>query len=156
MFWRKRLLLILANRSGGDQADLSLLVDPVLFTPGYNILQKAAVFIFHVLWHFFQKVFKVVVRIGAISFCCLDKRIHADRGFGPVRCVAKQPVAPPHTQIFETAFTELCEYSHNSVYPKELLIRIFFRIAALKADLLKKDAHKTPVLMPIMMSPFHF
>lgn len=58
------------------------------------------------LRHFFQKVLQVVVRIGAIGFCCLDKGIHDDRGFGSVRCVAEQPVAAPHAQIFEAAFTE--------------------------------------------------
>lgn len=100
------LLLVLADRSGGDQADLSLFVIPVPFAPRHHVLQKAAAFFLHVLRHFFQEVLKVVVRIGAISLCHLDKGIHDDRGFGTVRCVAEQPVSAPYAQTFETSLTE--------------------------------------------------
>jgi hypothetical protein len=79
-----RLFLVLADRPGGDQADLILFVFPVPFAPGHHVLQKAAAFILHVSWHFFQEVLQVVVRIGAISLCCLDntrRRAEGDTGF---------------------------------------------------------------------------
>jgi len=74
-----------------------------------------------------QQKFEISVNIQVVCLCHLNYCIDNCTGVCSIYRTAKQPVPPAYCEWPDCILAELCECSHNSAYPTELLMRIFIR-----------------------------